>query len=237
VPRVLSSELAGMAGRSVELAGWVHRRRPPSSCFPSRPRRRLPTCSGPRSPSVCRRCSTRPRSCSATRGGGPCSRSPPRPWPDSVPCSTGTVSPRYTHRRSLARPPRAAPTSSASTTSAGPRTWPSHRSSTSRHWSVSSSVSTRSARSFGRSPTTPRGTGGVRVAGRRVRLHQRPRRRDGDAPQGRRGHGRCRAQRPGRAPARAGSARGARRDSIAALHGSVGAGRLGPRRHRPVPGG
>ena len=56
------------------------------------------------------------------------------------------------------RRPRAAPTSSRSTTSAGRRTSPRARSSTSSSWSGSSSASTRSGRCSAPSRTTPCGT-------------------------------------------------------------------------------
>ena len=70
----------------------------------------------------------------------------------------GRASPRSPRPSWSSRPPRAAPTSSRSTTSAGRRTSPRARSSTSRCWSGSSSASTRSGRCSAPSRTTRSGT-------------------------------------------------------------------------------
>ncbi len=78
--------------------------------------------------------------------------------PVSGPRSTSGRSSKSTPRRSWVRRPRAARTSSSSTTSAARPTWRSRRSSTSRSWSASSSGSTRSARSSAPSRATPPAT-------------------------------------------------------------------------------
>ena len=126
---------------------------------PGRPRRRRSTCTGPPS---------RP-ALPAILDGAPTSLRHPvlraglrdrRGQRGRVPGGAGRAwaSPRCTRRRSSSRRPSPARTCSASTTSAGPPTWPSRRSSTSRPWSACSSGSTRWARCSGPSRTTRPGT-------------------------------------------------------------------------------